>query len=441
MKFTQAEVKSLVIPKEKLDRSFPEHIVFDDDMPGFGVRVLPGRGGEPHRSYIAQYKFGPKHRRITIGNVAKISLEDARKQAKKIFGKLAHDTDPANEKKKVRGEAGDTFDAAIKEYLAVQEKELRPRSYTEIERHLNEDWKSLHSMALASIEGADVSRQLAVIAKRGNTVANRARASLSAFFRWAIGENKAGGRLQNPVAGSNKKNEASRDRVLTDAEMASIWLACTDGDYGRIVQLLMLTGCRREEIGALGWSEIDLEAKTISLPGNRTKNGHPHIVPLSDRALSILKTIPRQKRKHVFGSGQGGYGGWSKSKEDLDSKCKVKDWTLHDLRRTAARRMADIGIQPHVIEAVINHVSGHKAGVAGIYNRSTYEPEKKAALDAWANHLETVMGPKAVLVKAVPLEGAGAEGPRATFAERLAGAGGEMSQRPSIKGKVRRDVH
>ncbi len=434
MRLTQSKVKTIEIPAEKLKRSFPEHIVFDDDMPGFGVRVLPGRGEEPHRSYIAQYKLGQKHRRMTIGNVLKLSLEDARKEAKKIFGDVAHGIDPADEKKKVRGQAGDTFDAAIKEYLAVQEKELRPRSYTEIERHLNEDWKSLHGMALASIEGDDIGRQLAVFAKRGNTVANRARASLSAFFRWAIGENKGGGSLQNPVAGSDKKKEVSRDRVLTDPELAAIWLACTDSDYGRIVQLLMLTGCRREEIGALGWSEIDLEAKTISLPGNRTKNGHPHIVPLSDRALSILKAVPRQERKQVFGSGQGGYGGWSKSKEDLDGKCKVKDWTLHDLRRTAATRMADIGIQPHVIEAVINHVSGHKAGVAGIYNRSTYEPEKKAALDTWANHLEAIVSPsapKAVSVRAVPVEESGAEKPRAPFAERLARA----------TARDRRDLH
>ena len=176
MRFTQSTVKTIEIPAEKLKRSFPEHIVFDDDMPGFGVRVLPGRGEEPHRSYIAQYKLGQKHRRMTIGNVLKLSLEDARKEAKKIFGDVAYGIDPADEKKKVRGQAGDTFDAAIKEYLAVQEKELRPRSYTEIERHLNEDWKSLHGMALASIEGADIGRQLAVFAKRGNTVANRARA-------------------------------------------------------------------------------------------------------------------------------------------------------------------------------------------------------------------------------------------------------------------------
>ena len=186
---------------------------------------------------------------MTIGNVLKGLPGRCQEEGQEDLWRCRPRPRPSQRKEEVRSEAGDTFDAAIKEYLGVQQKDLKPRSYVEIERHLNKDWKPLHSMALASIEGADISRQLAVIAKRGNTVANRAGASLSAFFRWAIGENKGGGRPPNPVAGSNKKKKSSRDRVLTDAEMASIWLACPDNDYGRIVQLLMLTACRREEIG------------------------------------------------------------------------------------------------------------------------------------------------------------------------------------------------
>jgi integrase len=98
----------------------------------------------------------------------------------------------------------------------------------------------------------------------------------------------------------------------------------------------------------------------------------------------------REGRALVFGSGQGGYSGWSTSKEALDESAKVTDWTLHDLRRTAATRMADLGVAPHVIEAILNHISGHKAGVAGIYNRSSYAAEKRAALELWAGHLQTV---------------------------------------------------
>ena len=88
---------------------------------------------------------------------------------------------------------------------------------------------------------------------------------------------------------------------------------------------------------------------------------------------------------------KGGYSGWSRSKEALDESAKLAPWTLHDLRRTAATRIADLGVQPHVIEAVLNHASGHKSGVAGIYNRSTYAEEKRAALDLWASHLQTVI--------------------------------------------------
>ena len=121
------------------------------------------------------------------------------------------------------------------------------------------------------------------------------------------------------------------------------------------------------------------------------KNGRPHDVPLSGSAMSIVEALPRRAaRALVFGSGEGGYSGWSRSKEALDASTKLTEaWTLHDLRRTAATRMADLGVQPHVIEAILNHVSGHKSGVAGIYNRSTYGAEKRAALELWASHLQS----------------------------------------------------
>src|SRR5262249_44151720 len=158
------------------------------------------------------------------------------------------------------------------------------------------------------------------------------------------------------------------------------WRATPDNDYGRIVRLLILTAQRREEIGGLLRTEVNRDAKQIELPGARIKNGRPHDVPLSDEALAELDAAPeRDGRLPVFGTGQGGYSGWSKSKQALDEAAKLSQpWTLHDLRRTVATRMADspedggLGVLPHVIEAILNHVSGHKAGVAGIYNRSTY---------------------------------------------------------------------
>jgi integrase len=159
------------------------------------------------------------------------------------------------------------------------------------------------------------------------------------------------------------------------------------------VKLLLLTGQRAEEIAGLSWSEIDLDRGVIKLPGERTKNHRPHTIPLAPMAADILAARERRKdRDLVFGTGNGGFDGWSKAKVALDAKLNIAAWRIHDLRRTAATGMADVGIQPHVIEAVLNHVSGSKAGVAGIYNRSDYKTEKASALALWANQLSVILG-------------------------------------------------
>jgi integrase len=382
MKFTQAAVAKFKMPEGKF-----EHIEFDDNMPGFGLRVRNG-GKREHRTYILQYKIGPKQRRMTLGNVAKIDLNEAQRTARKIFGRIAEGKDPANEKAVARTDASHTFDAIASEFLRVQQAKLKPRTFMETQRFLQKHWKPLHRLALTSISRARVAAQLRVIARdHGLVSADRARAALSAFFSWAMGEGLA---EANPVIGTNKAagEIKARDRVLTDKELATVWNGLPENDYGRIVRLLILTGCRRDEIGSLRWSEIGKEARLIALPGERTKNGRVHDVPLSKAALEIIDSIPRRiNRDFVFGEGKGGFSGWSKAKAALDAQLGLKPWRLHDLRRTASTRMADAGVQPHIIEAVINHVSGHKAGVAGVYNRSTYENEKRVALDALSNYV------------------------------------------------------
>ena len=217
---------------------------------------------------------------------------------------------------------------------------------------------------------------------------NRARASLSAMFAWAIGEGLCD---SNPVAGTNKQEEAGpRERSLSDAEAAAVWLAAPDNDYGRILKLILLTGCRRDEIGGLKWGEIDLEARAITLPKERTKNKTAHTVPLSDAALAILKDLLRRgDREFVFGVGKAGYSGWSKSKGELDQALKIKDaWTIHDLRRTVRTGMGKLNVQPHIAEAVLNHLPPE---LIRTYDRNTYMAEKKAALDLWASHLKVAI--------------------------------------------------
>jgi integrase len=250
---------------------------------------------------------------------------------------------------------------------------------------LNTIWKPLHKLTLPAVNRATIAAQVRIIAKENGPVsANRARASLSAMFRWAIGEGLC---EENPVAGTNKQEEnGPRERTLSDSEAAAVWLAAPANDYGRIVKLILLTACRRDEIGSLQWPEIDLEARTITLPKERTKNGQEHIVPLCDAAVEILKAIPRRdKRAFVFGTGDGGYSGWSKSKVSLQNIAKLKtDWTLHDLRRTVRTGFGMLGVAPHVAEAALNHLPSK---LIRTYDRNTYAAEKKAAFDLWAGHL------------------------------------------------------
>ena len=172
----------------------------------------------------------------------------------------------------------------------------------------------------------------------------------------------------------------------------------------------MLTGQRREEIGGLRRQEIDLDTAVISLPGERTKNKRPHDIPLSGPAIALLKSHLAQldpDREYIFGSGKRrSYSAWAYQKKALDRRLAETEtpihepWTPHDLRRTfSTMAHGKLKIAPHIVEAVLNHVSGHRAGVAGRYNKAAYSPEKAAALAQWADHvMATIEGRKAKVV-------------------------------------------
>jgi integrase len=180
--------------------------------------------------------------------------------------------------------------------------------------------------------------------------------------------------------------------------------------YGAIIRLLVLTGQRREEVGGMRWSELDLDKRLWRIGAERTKNSLSHEVPLSDAALELLsKRARREGRDLVFGSREGSFQGWGNAKIALEGRIRaklgekagLKPWRLHNLRRTVATRMADLGVLPHVVEAVINHISGYKRGVSGVYNRSLYSAEKRLALDIWAEHVIALT--KGKVVNIVPL--------------------------------------
>jgi integrase len=370
-----------------------DYFNWDPKLKGFGLRIRNG-----NRTWIFQYRYDGDHR-IRLGG-SELSCNQARELARAESGKLSkarlgHGLDPAAEREqrkaeaKPRPKAANAFASLIPTYLEARRGGLKDSTHEIQERHLNIHWTPLHDLPLDGITRADVAAILNAIAKdRGPIAANRARATLSKFFRWAIGEGLCD---NNPVGGTNKRDENDpRERSLSDAEVAQVWLAAPDNDYGRILKLILLTGCRRAEVGDLKWSEIDLEARTIKLPRERTKNHQEHIVPLSDAAMSVLAGIKHRDRDYIFGRlPRAGFSGWSHSKEELDETLKLKEpWTVHDLRRTVRTGLGQLGIAPHIAEATLNHLP---AKLIRTYDRNKYESEKRAALDQWATHLKTVV--------------------------------------------------
>ena len=400
MKLTVRAAAGLTLPSGKTD-----HIEFDDAVPGFGLRLREGGS----RTWVFQYKLGSKQRRLVIGSVSAIPADKARDTAADLHAKVRLGGDPAADKALSKVRASNNLGELARRYLEFQKGELRPRSYAEVRRHLEDNAKSLHGLPVTSIDRTTVADRLDRIAKdSGAVTANRTRASLSAMFGWAIRQGLAD---DNPVMHTTKREEKSRDRILADAELVEIWAALDDDQYSTIIRLLLLTGQRANEIAGLRRPEINLDRDMIMLPGERTKNGRAHELPMSAAVRAILEMQPKiNDRDLVFGYGDGPFSGWSKSKERLDERIltarkaaaeKAGDdpdsikplahWTPHDLRRSVATKMADIGIAPHIIEAVLNHVSGHKGGIAGVYNRALYTAEKAQALARWADHVTAVV--------------------------------------------------
>ncbi|HEV2624256.1 MAG TPA: site-specific integrase [Xanthobacteraceae bacterium] len=371
-------------------------IYFDDALAGFGYRLRRAgpADGEIRRSWIAQYRRAGRTRRLLLGSAAVLTAEQARAAAKKVLARVALGEDPQADKSARRGKDRHTLGALIEDYLEQKRTTLRPSSFTNAALYLRGPYfKPLHGMPVDTIVRRDVAARLVAITRdHGSIVAARARSRLSAFFAWAMGHGLA---EANPIIGTLKpEDSAPRERTLSDAELAAIWRASGDDAYGKVIKLLILTAARRGEVGGMRWSELDLEHAVWTIPPQRTKNKREHTLPLMPLALDVIASVPRRAtRDHLFGSRSAeGLRHWH-AKADLDRRLGevTAPWRLHDLRRTAATRMADLGVQPHVIEAVLNHQSGTKRGVAGIYNRSSYQREVRAALALWADHVRTLV--------------------------------------------------
>ena len=342
---------------------------------------------------MAQYRANGRSRRLTVGSVEKLTAATARDEARRILAKVTFGGDPQGEKAAKRRQATRTFRSAVDTYLAARESELRPSSLYVTKLYLTGSYfRPLHSVAMSEIAHPDVAARISAIERtNGTATAGAARRAISAFFGWAIAEGLLGRNPINPVIGTRKPADPkARSRVLTERELVAIWRACGSDDFGRIIRLLILLGNRRQEVGDLRRSELELDAGIWRLPAERSKNHRPHTLILPPAALQILREVPQQGgRDYLFGPRNKGFKSWHDCKRQLDRRLGTGEepWRIHDIRRSVATRLGDLGVQPHVIEALLNHHSGHRRGVAGVYNRSPYEREVTAALAMWAEYV------------------------------------------------------
>jgi integrase len=393
-KFTKNNVATLT-PRAGKEA---DDIAWDESLPGFGIRFRATK-----KSWICQYRIGAQQRREGLGDIRKVTLDDARSIARKRFASVELGVDPGLTKARAATDATAlrrTLAVAVEGFLEFKQPGWRPSSYEAARRYLTMHWAPLAPLSLASITQADVADQLRAIVKdHGRVAASQARGYLVALFYWAAGE---GWVERNVAALTNDPGAKSRprDRVLDADEIRLIWNACDDDDFGAIVKLLLLTGQRRNEIAHLRWKEVDLDAATITLPPARTKNDREHIIPLPRAALAILKARPQfspdgSNRKLVFGAGDKPFLSWSNAKARLDAGVAelggVADWVLHDARRTAASGMQKLGVRVEVIERTLNHVSGSYRGVAGVYQRDPMEKDVREALERWGEYVTAIV--------------------------------------------------
>ncbi|MEO5375997.1 MAG: tyrosine-type recombinase/integrase [Alphaproteobacteria bacterium] len=384
MKLTQRAIDNLICEPGRRDR-----LVFDDVQRGLAVRVTAGGG----KSFLAQYVIGGQKRRVPLGACNAVALADAREAVKAIMGDVAMGLDPAAARKEQASAARARADkeqltlaVLVETWRTLHLAHRRERYAVEAVRALRIGFARHWERPAEDLDRAMVVNTLDGLV-RGGSVAMAARTAAygRACYSWAV---KRGTVKGNPFADLPSVGMVpKRDRVLTDDECVALWRAAVGAPYGALVRFLLLTGQRREEVAGMTWAELDEDLSVWTIPGDRTKNGALHVVPLTEPARDILRSLRRWSDTAFAGDTGGPFRGWSKAKVRLDAASGVSGWRLHDLRRTLATGLQRLGVRLEVTEAVLNHVSGSRAGIVGIYQRHDWAAEKRAALDAWSAHL------------------------------------------------------
>lgn len=391
------------ISKRTVDALTPGATVgflWDDEVKGFGVKITPAGA----ITYVYQYRMGgreAKTKRYTIGKHGSWTPTNARTEAKRLGVLISQGTDPVDDDKRRRRESVElSFKAYASRFHAACEGDgWRDMVERSLRLHVT---PVLADKALPAITRVDVVAVFDAMPATQQAGRRNVFAIMRRLFKWAISR---GDIERSPMEGMDTPPPVkARDRWLADDELRRVWNAAPSCHrcFGPIVRLLIVTGQRREEVTGLMWQELNRAAKLWRLPGPRTKNGEPHEVPLNDLAMATIDGLAGgekwPKRGRVFATSNGeAFTAHARGKERIDTVIAndggdaLPAWRLHDLRRTLATGFQRMGIRFEVTEAVLNHLSGARSGVAGVYQRHEWTGEKRAALNAWGKHIRKVL--------------------------------------------------
>lgn len=361
--------------------------VHDLLCPGMSVRIST----QGQKVFTVKFRYGLAQKRMKLGVFPRITLATAREKAIDILRQVDEGIDPT----KRRRTANMKVESVCRDFIRLH-AQPRNKSWREAERILEREFITTFGQRdIREIKRFDVLEMMDAALARGSSYqANRILSHIRKLFNWCV---ERGVVEASPIVGLKPPTkEISRERTLEDDEVVRLLRACRNDVYPfrQFAPLLLATAQRRGELAEMRWSEIDAVAKTWVIPSERSKNGKAHVVPLSAFALEMLAEVPRfLDCDYVFTTTRKSpVSGFSKALRRLSEGSQTADWRWHDLRRTAASGMARQGVAPHVVEKILNHVSGIISGVAAVYNRHAYDKDKVEAMKVWGQTLERLNG-------------------------------------------------